>query len=143
MTAIKREQILEAIVTALEGTVEVGSRIYRSRQEAFARNEAPCLLIEPGTDVAREEPVSICKIDWRLPVSITVHTRGPIPEQLAAPIIADLHSKLMADRSLGGVAFDVWPGQVEHQREQADATAGWTTCTYIVRYRTSVSDLTT
>jgi len=142
MTAIKREQILDHIADALAGTVEVGTRIYRSRQEAFARNEAPCLLIEPGTDVARDEPVSNCRIDWRLPVAIVVHTRGPIPEQLAGPIIADLHSRLLADRSLGGLAMDIWPADVTHQREQADTTAGWTTCTYTVRYRTSHTDLT-
>jgi hypothetical protein len=141
MTAIKREQILQAIADLLDGVEQVGNRVYRSRIEAFARNEAPCLLIEPGIDTPREEPVSLCKIDWRLPVSIIVHTRGPIPEQLAAPIIADIHSRLMADRQLGGLAFDIWPGPVEHQREQADAAAGWTTCTYVVRYRTSVTDL--
>jgi hypothetical protein len=142
MTAIKREQILEAIKDALQGTTGVGTRIYRSRTEAFARNEAPCLLIEPGIDSPSEQPVSTCKIDWRLPVSVVVHTRGPIPEQLAAPIIDEIHTALMADRTLGGVAFDVWPGDVTHQREQADATAGWTSCVYIVRYRTSVHDLT-
>lgn len=139
---IKREQILAAVATTLAGTVEVGSRIYRSRAEAFARNEAPCLLIEPGIDTAREEAVSNCKIDWRLPVSVVVHTRGPIPEQLAAPIIESLHSLLMADRTLGGVAFDIWPSEVRHEREQADSTAGWTTCVYTVRYRTLVEDLT-
>jgi len=142
MTAIKREQILDHIADLLAGTVQVGTRIYRSRQEAFSRNEAPCLLIEPGTDVAREEPVSNCKIDWRLPVAVIVHTRGPIPEQLAGPIIADVHSRLLADRSLGGLAMDVWPADVNHQREQADALAGRTTCTYTVRYRTSHIDLT-
>lgn len=142
MTAIKREQILEAIKDALQGTTGVGTRIYRSRTEAFARNEAPCLLIEPGTDVAREEPVSNCKIDWRLPVAVIVHTRGPIPEQLAGPIIADVHSRLLADRSLGGLAMHVWPADVNHQREQADATAGWTTLNYSIRYRTSHIDLT-
>ncbi len=142
MTAIKREQILEAIKDTLEGTTGVGTRIYRSRTEAFARNEAPCLLIEPEIDTAQEQAVSNCRIDWRLPVSIAVHTRGPIPEQLAAPIIDSLHSLLMADRTLGGLAFDIWPAEVRHEREQADATAGWTTCTYTVRYRTLVHDLT-
>jgi hypothetical protein len=141
MTAIRREQILAAIALLLDGTEGVGSRVYRSRQEAFAREEAPCILIEPGTDVAKEEPVSTCKIDWRLPVSIIVHTRGPIPEQLAAPIIADLHAKLMADRSLGGLCMDIYPSEVIHQREQGDATAGWTSCLYSVRYRTSITDL--
>jgi hypothetical protein len=142
MTAIKREQILEAIKDLLSGTVEVGSRIERSRAVAYARNEAPALAIEPGTDVAREEPVSNCKIDWRLPVTVWVYTRGDVPETLAAPIIADVHSRLMADRSLGGLAMDIWPGDVSHQKEQADATAGWIGLTFNVRYRTSVTDLT-
>ena len=142
MTAIKREQILAAVATALVGTTGVSTRIYRSRTEAFARNEAPAIVIEPGEDVATSDPLSLCRIDWRLQVIIAVYTRGAIPDQLAAPIVGSLHSKLMADRTLGGLALDVWPGQVLHQKEQADQTAGWTTCNYTVRYRSSITDLT-
>ena len=83
----KRESILAAIASTLAGTTGVGTRIYRSRMEAFARNEAPALVIEPGTDSASEELVSTCKIDWRLPVLIAVYTRGAVPDQLADPII--------------------------------------------------------
>ena len=137
----KREQILAAIATTLEGTADVGTRIYRSRVEAFARNEAPALVIEPGTDSASEELVSTCKIDWRLPVLIAVYTRGPIPDQLADPIIASIHSQLMADRTLGGLAMDIWPGTVDPQMEKADQPALWTVLTYNVRYRSSVTDL--
>ena len=137
----KREQILAAIATTLEGTADVGTRIYRSRVEAFARNEAPALVIEPGTDSASEELVSTCKIDWRLPVLIAVYTRGPIPDQLADPIIASIHSQLMADRTLGGLVMDIWPGTVDPQMEKADQPALWTVLTYNVRYRTSITDL--
>ena len=137
----KREQILAAIATTLEGTADVGTRIYRSRVEAFARNEAPALVIEPGTDSAAEEQVSTCKIDWRLPVLIAVYTRGPIPDQLADPIIASIHSQLMADRTLGGLVMDIWPGTVDPQMEKADQPALWTVLTYNVRYRSSVTDL--
>ena len=137
----KREQILAAIATTLEGTANVGARIYRSRVEAFARKEAPALVIEPGTDSAAEEQVSTCKIDWRLPVLIAVYTRGAIPDQLADPIIASIHSQLMADRTLGGLAMDIWPGTVDPQMEKADQPALWTVCTYNVRYRTSITDL--
>ena len=137
----KREQILAAIATTLEGTANVGARIYRSRVEAFARNEAPALVIEPGTDSAAEEQVSTCKIDWRLPVLIAVYTRGAIPDQLADPIIASIHSQLMADRTLGGLAMDIWPGTVDPQMEKADQPALWTVLTYNVRYRSSVTDL--
>jgi hypothetical protein len=138
---LKRESILAAITTALDGTVEVGTRIYRSRVEAFARNEAPAIVIEPGADSAQDPPISNCYLDWQLTVDIAVHTRGAIPEQLAAPIIVDMHSKLLDDRTLGGLAMDILPVTVQHQREQADAQAGWTVCSYQVRYRTSIKDL--
>lgn len=137
----KRESILAAIASTLAGTTGVGTRIYRSRMEAFARNEAPALVIEPGTDSASEELVSTCKIDWRLPVLIAVYTRGAVPDQLADPIISSIHSKLMADRTLGGLGMNIWPGTVDPQMEKADQPALWTVCTYNVRYRTSVTDL--
>lgn len=142
MTAIKRESIVAAVTSALAGTTGVSTRIYRSRAEAFARDEAPAIIIEPAADIPRGEPVSTCKIDWTLTIAVIVYTRGAIPDQLAAPIIGSLHSKLMADRTLGGLALDVWPGQVLHQKEQADQTAGWTTCNYTIRYRSSITDLT-
>ena len=139
--ASKREQILAAVAATLAGTTGVSTRIYRSRVEAFARNEAPALVIEAGTDTAAEELVSTCKIDWRMPVLVAVYTRGAVPDQLADPIIISLHSKLMADRTLGGLVMDIWPGTVDPQLEKADQPALWTVCTYNVRYRTSVTSL--
>ena len=139
--ASKREQILAAVAATLAGTTGVSTRIYRSRVEAFARNEAPALVIEAGTDTAAEELVSTCKIDWRLPVLVAVYTRGAVPDQLADPIIISLHAKLMADRTLGGLVMDIWPGTVDPQLEKADQPALWTVCTYNVRYRTSVTSL--
>ena len=41
----RRETILDAVVTALAGTTNVGTRIYRSRVTAFTREETPSLLI--------------------------------------------------------------------------------------------------
>jgi hypothetical protein len=140
---LKREAILAAITTALAGTTGVSTRIYRSRVEAFARNEAPAILIEPAADTAQDPPISNCHIDWRLTVDVAVYTRGQIPEQLAAPIVVDMHSKLLADRTLGELVMDIWPVSVQHQREQADQAAGWTVCSYLIRYRSGLTDLET
>jgi hypothetical protein len=139
---IKRESILSAIVTALAGTTGVSSRIFRSRVEAFARNEAPALLVEPGDDVANQRPVSNCWIDWNLTVDIAVYARGAVPDQLAAPIVEDVHEKVMADRTLNGLVMDIWPARVQHLKDQADTAAGWTVLSYGVRYRTRADDLT-
>lgn len=139
----RREQILAKIATTLAGTTGVSTRIYRSRVEAFQRNEAPALVIEPGIDTSAPEPVSTCKIDWTLQVIIGVHTRGGIPDQTADPTIVSIHFKLMADRTLGGLAMDCWPVSIDPQFDKADMTSNWTVLTYQVRYRTSISSIET
>ncbi len=138
---LKREQINAAVRTLLGPTAGVGGRVYRSRVEAFARNEAPALIVEPTDENARQEPVSLCWIDWTLGLDVVVHTRGHVPEQLAAAIQVDVHSRLMADRSLGGLAIDTWPTRTQYLKDQADQTAGWTVMSYGVRYRTRIDDL--
>lgn len=141
MTYSIRERIVAAMAAALVNTTQVGTRIYRSRVEAFSRSEAPALVIEPGTDEVLQE-LSICKLDWRLTVTVAVYVRGAIPDQVADPIIADVHAKLMADRTLGGLAMDVIPVSVDPQIEKADQVASWTVITWAVRYRTSVTSIT-
>ena len=140
MTASRREQILSYAATALAGTTQVGNRIYRSRVDAFSREEAPAIVVEPGMDRAVE--FSSCKLDWTLELIIAVYTRGQIPDQLADPIIVDVNSRLMADRSMGGLAIDILPAMVDPQRDKADLTSLWTVLTYKVRYRTDQQDLT-
>lgn len=137
----KREQILAAATVALQGTTGVGTRIWRSRLEAFQRSEAPAIVVEPGTDEAAAPSASNCWIDWTFTLVVAVYTRGHLPEQLADPIVCDVHAKLMADRSLGGLAMDLWPIGVEPAFEKADRPALWSLLTYRVRYRTSTTDL--
>lgn len=136
----RREQILSYAAAALAGTTQVGSRIYRSRVDAFSREEAPAIVVEPGMDRAVE--FSSCKLDWTLELIIAVYTRGQVPDQLADPIIVDVNSNLMTDRSMGGLAIDILPAMVDPQRDKADLTSLWTVLTYKVRYRTDQQDLT-
>ena len=137
--ASRREQILAHVAAALAGTVQVGNRIYRSRVEAFSRDEAPAIVVEPGPDRAQE--YSNCRIDWTLELIVAVYSRGQIPDQLADPIVVDVHSRLMADRSLGGLAIDIMPTLHDPQRDKADLTSQWMVLSYQVRYRTTDSDL--
>ena len=102
----RREQILAAIRTALTGTVGVSTRIYRSRVEPMARAESPAIIVEPVSDTA-EQNTSLPTLDWTLRVRVVVIVRGNTPDQLADPTIESLHSKLMADLTLGGLAIVV------------------------------------
>ena len=138
----KRETILAAVRTQLTGTTGVGTRIYRSRVEPMARAESPAIVVEPISDTA-EQNTSLPTLDWRLTVRVAVIVRGAIPDQQADPIVESLHAKLMTDLTLGGVAIDVQPQSVNFEMVEADQPAGVITCDYLIRYRTSVTNLAT
>lgn len=140
--ATKREDILDAIATALAGTTGVGTRIYRSRVTALARSESPAIVIEPAKDVC-EQNTSLPTLDWSLLVRIVVVSRATIPDQAADPTIESLHSLLMADLTLGGLAIDVQPSQTTFDFIEADQPAAVIVCEYLVKYRTSVTSLST
>ena len=136
----KREQILAAIRTALTGTTGVGARIYRSRVEPLARQESPAIIVEPLKDRA-EQNTSLPTLDWSLLVRVAVIIRANVPDQAADPTVESLHAKIMADLTLGGLAIDIQPVQVEFQTVEADVPAGVVMCDYLVKYRTSVVNL--
>lgn len=136
----RRETILAAVRTALTNTAGVGTRIYRSRVEPIARAESPAIVIEPVSDQA-EQNTSLPKLDWSLTVRVSVIVRGNIPDQLADPTVESLHAKLMADLTLGGYAIDIQPIGVNFELVEADQPAGVISCDYLIRYRTSVSNL--
>jgi hypothetical protein len=138
----RRETILAAIRTALTDTTGVSTRIYRSRVEPMARAESPAIVVEPVSDTA-EQNTSLPTLDWSLTVRVAVIVRGNIPDQLADPIVESLHSKIMADLTLGGVAMDVRPVAVNFEMVDADQPAGVISCDYLVRYRTANANLTT
>jgi len=138
----RRETILAAVRTALTGTTGVGSRIYRSRVEPMARAESPAIVVEPVSDTAQQN-TSLPTLDWSLTVRVAVIVRGAIPDQIADPVVESLHAKLMADLTLGGVAIDVQPQSVNFEMVEADQPAGVISCDFLIRYRTSVTNLAT
>lgn len=138
----RRETILAAVRTALTGTTGVSTRIYRSRVEPMARAESPAIVVEPVNDTA-EQNTSLPTLDWSLTVRVAVIVRGAIPDQQADPIVESLHSRLMADLTLGGYAIDIQPQSVSFEMVEADQPAGVISCDYLIRYRTSVTNLAT
>ena len=138
--ATKRETILAAIRTALTNTTGVSTRIYRSRVEPIARGESPAIVVEPVSDTA-EQNTSLPTLDWSLTVRVAVIVRGDVPDQLADPIVESAHAKIMADLTLGGYAIDVQPQSVSFDLMEADQPAGVIALEYLVRYRTSITNL--
>jgi hypothetical protein len=108
--------------------------------EPITRGESPAIVIEPISDNAQQN-TALPTLDWSLVVRIAVIVRGNIPDQLADPTVQSLHSKLMADLTLGGYAIDIEPVSVTFELVEADQPAGVVMCDYRVQYRTSVANL--
>lgn len=136
-----RESILDQIKTTLAGTTGVGTRIWRSRVQALARQETPAIIVEAVSDTP-EQNTSLPTLDWSLVVRVSVVCRGEKPDELADPVVQSLHSKIMADLTVGGFAIDVQPQTVSFEMIDADQPAGVISCDYLVRYRTRLADLT-
>lgn len=136
----KRETILAAIRTTLTGTTGVGTRIYRSRPEAFARGETPAISISWDTDDPSID-TSLPTLTWSLRARIDVIVRGDVPDQIADPIVQSVHSKLTADQTLGGIAMDVQPLLTTFDTVEGDQPTGVVSCDYRIVYRTAFNDL--
>lgn len=134
----KRESILQYIVTAL-GAVSSITGVYRSREDALAREEAPALVVLPQ----REDPRALVHayVEKDLTVSVSVYTRGAAPDQAADPICQQVYALLLGNPTLGGLAIDVTDEGTTWQLDQADTTACWTELTLKVWYRHPLASL--
>ena len=141
--ASKREQILAAIKTNLANTTGVGDRIYRSRVEPIARGETPAIVIEPITDEPTVNSSTYLKVDWTLRIRLVVVIRGTTPESVGDGTIESLHTKMLTDTTIGGLAKDVRPSTQTFEFVEGDQPSGVITCEYEIDYRTSYNSLTT
>ena len=138
MTLSKAERILAAIATTLAPTAGISGRVFRDRWEAKARNETPCLSLEP----TGEEPgaVVVPFTEYVLTVAVDILISGSPLSALADPIRVDLHSRLMADRTLGGLTHSIDPGPCEWLGEPGEI--GILSLSYRIPFRTRTEDLT-
>ena len=136
----KREQILAQVATTLADTAGVSNRVYRSRATAVARAESPAIIIEPVTNTV-QQITSLPKLDHTLRVRIVVVVRSTTPDTEADSVMESMHSLLMADLTVGGLAIDIQPSLTNFDYLDADQPAGVYSNEYNIVYRTSVSDL--
>tara|TARA_R100000231_G_scaffold72095_2_gene56822 strand:- start:11 stop:439 length:429 start_codon:yes stop_codon:yes gene_type:complete len=141
--ATKREQILATIKTNLADTVGVGTRIYRSRVEALTRSETPALIIEPISDTPEDTQAFNNKVSWEFKIRVSVVVRGTTPDQVADPTIESLHTKVLNDPTVGGLALDIKPSTTSFEILEADQPAGVISCEFDISYRTAYNSLTT
>lgn len=139
MADTRRELILARLASNLSSIT--GATVYRSRVEPFARGEVPAVIVEPIND----QPIDTSfydKLDWTMRVRVTTLVRTNTPDDDSDAYTQQVHQKLMADQTVNGYALDLTPDRTDFSLYEADVPLGIISQDFLVRYRTSRTNLT-
>ena len=139
MADTRRELILARMKTNLDAITN--ATVYRSRVEPLARGETPAIIIEPVED----NPTStnfFDKLDWSMRVRVSTIVRAAVPDDDSDTYTQQVHLRLIADPTINSFALDLTPDRTDFSLVEADIPLGIISQDFIVRYRTSRSDLT-
>lgn len=136
----KREQIILAVKSALEAVSGVEGRVYRSLPDPNDRDACPWIGLSWDSEI--NSPQTVPLLERTLTVHVGIYTRGDEPDALADPIAVDVHSKLLADPTLGGLAIDIRLTGASFDAQGADLAAGKLTHDYEIMFRHSYGDMT-
>jgi len=139
MADTKRELILTRIKSNLDAIS--GATVYRSRVEPLARGEVPAVIVEPVNDQPTDTNF-FDKLDWSMRVRVTTLVRATLPDDSSDTYSQQVHSLLMADQTVNGYALDLTPDRTDFELYEADVPLGVISQDFLVRYRTSRTDLT-
>jgi hypothetical protein len=139
MADTKRELILARIKTNLDSIS--GATVYRSRVEPLARGEVPAVIVEPVNDQPNDTNF-YDKLDWTLRARVTTLVRNDVPDDASDTYTQQVHALLMADQTLNGYALDLTPDRTDFSLYEADVPLGVISQDFLVRYRSSRTDLT-
>lgn len=135
------EQIAEKFVTlASVPAMSSTEAIFRDINRALTSAEQPSVAIELGDEV-QPSRVLISKYDRRVEIAVQIISGGVIgddsPYTSGDAVMTELHARIMADPTLGGIAMDVIEGPTQRTREQAEDDYARVRKTYFVEYRTA------
>lgn len=133
----KRESILAQLKTNLDPIA--GANVYRVRTTPLARGESPAIVLEPVSDDPSEEFYS--KTNWSLRVRVSVFVRNDAPGNAADSLVESVHSRIMADTTVGGNALNIDADATNFSFYDADVPLGVIAMDYLVKYRTDRENL--
>lgn len=130
-----RNTIIGAAIAALAGTVQVGTRIYRSRAVALAKDKLPALVVRRGDETVTQSTNAY--VDRLLELLVEIHTRGDAAEEDSETIATSAHPKIMSDAGLAALIVDIAETGSSFELADADGAACMATNRYLIHYRTA------
>lgn len=141
--ASRAEQIAAAVLARLTVppmTSVVAASVHPNLRGALQSERLPAVAIETG-DEPEPARVAISVVQRRVELRVTVLGVGAAGYAVLDPAHVELHARLMADPTLGGLALDVDEGAITREREDAERQRLSLTHVYRYVYRTSEESL--
>lgn len=139
----RAEQIAQAIVSAL--TVPPlssvpAAQVYRDLDHALDATVPSALVVESGDEAVPD--LATLGIAYRtLTVRVTALAKGTNPAPLADAPMLEAYNRILADRTLGGLAVDLTEGETQRQTNVLETGVAAVAKNYQVHYRTAANSL--
>lgn len=115
--------------------------VYTDWHYAIKPGDTPCIAVEMG-DETPPQRVTIQMADRSMQVKVGIFTAGDDAATLADPFVVEVHRRLTADLTLGGLALDVKQDAITRQRDSTlEKPVLITEMTYLVEYRTTIASM--
>lgn len=138
MSASRAEAITQAIFALLadeDGPIE-GVSVHRDLHGALSAGSLPAIVVETGDEPAPSH-VAIGVKTRAVEVIVSVVARGASPYTEADAALLEAHDRIMADRSLGGLAIEIAESFTRRSRVDAEQQVGEIAKSYLVQYVTT------
>ncbi len=142
MSGSRVERIMTAMLTALTAptmTAVPAASVFRDLDSALD-SELPAIVIEEGGEPAPDLSV-IQRAGRHLNVRVAVLIKGTLPFSLADAALIESFDRIMADRTLAGLAMNIEEGETKRERAMLEKPVAIVTKDFIVHFRTDETSL--
>lgn len=137
--------IVSAMVTQLQAAPAVSAQVHRARLRPMAKEWPDAIVVRPlQTELMPADGQNVVGI-WTTSVAVECYARALAsvsPDVAVDSILQAVITRLLANRSLGGLVGDVIPSAITYDFDVDGETTACATITFSIRHATAANSIT-